>query len=46
MDGRNLSPKIESPLKEVTFFWPWHTLCESPEIYQVKIGVQFFDMQC
>ena len=24
MDGRNLSPKIESPLKEVTFFWPWH----------------------
>ena len=20
------------------------TLCESPEIYQVKIGLQFFDM--
>jgi hypothetical protein len=22
------------------------TLCESPEIYQVKIGLQFFDMWC
>ena len=46
--------KISAPLLDGTFlvvsagYWlaakTVYTLCESPEIYQVKIGLQFFDM--